>query len=255
MYKPQFSVIIPTFNEENFIHRLLVDLEVQEEMDFEVIVVDGNSSDRTSEVIQGFKGEMKLTFLQMKKNNVSRQRNLGAKMAKGKYLVFLDADVQLNSNFLKLLKSSIKSNKSQFLTTYIRSDSGNFWDEFICMLTNIGSSLAINISKPFVQGYNFILERQLFRRVGGFNPQIVFGEDADLAFRLHKSGVSPIIVPEPKLIYSLRRHRAEGRIKVMWKFAQSTYHQLTFGAIRHKIFDYPMGGGWYKEINSDSQNN
>jgi len=77
MKSPYFSVIIPTLNEEKFLPKLLNDLKRQKEKNFEIIVVDGNSSDKTKEAAEAYKKHFPaFKFLTAKKANVSYQRNL-----------------------------------------------------------------------------------------------------------------------------------------------------------------------------------
>ena len=90
--KPFFSIIIPTLNEEHFLPLLLSDLERQKDKNFEIIIIDGASVDKTREIAKEFSKRLSLTIHEVNKHNVSFQRNIGAKKAKGAYIIFLDAD-------------------------------------------------------------------------------------------------------------------------------------------------------------------
>src|SRR3989344_7060609 len=118
--RPFFSVVIPTLNEEKYLPKLLKCLREQLDKDFEVIVVDGSSDDKTVERAEGVK------IIASKKRNVSYQRNLGAKAARGKWLVFLDADVSIPANYLSEMHNTLILRKDcRFLTTWMRPDSKN----------------------------------------------------------------------------------------------------------------------------------
>jgi GT2 family glycosyltransferase len=105
----KFSIIIPTFNNTNALLLTLTSLELQTfPMDrFEVIVVDdGTFDDATTEAIKNYNPQYKLIYI----SNNSRQgrahtRNVGAKSAQGKYLVFLDADFLVVPEFLNTLST------------------------------------------------------------------------------------------------------------------------------------------------------
>lgn len=99
--KSYFSVIIPTLNEEPNIERLLKSLERQTFKDFEVIIVDGGSRDRTVEIAKKFSAKVHV------KRNLKEfpSRNYGAKVSQGKVLLFLSADVLLPSDALGYLKT------------------------------------------------------------------------------------------------------------------------------------------------------
>ncbi len=247
MKTPFFSIIIPTLNEEKFIGRLLNNLSRQTESDFEVLVVDNQSEDKTQSIVQKYAAKLPLKLLVGRERNVSRQRNLGAAKSRGTYLVFFDADVQIPAQFLKLVHLEIDKYDPSHLTTLTRADTRDFYDETITNFTNLGTQLALIIDKPFVPGFNFIIKRKVFSKIGGFRKDVVHGEDFDLAIRLHEAGFNLMIIKKPRLIYSLRRFREEGRLKVIQKNATSAIHQLTKGSITKEIFEYPMGGGWYKK--------
>jgi glycosyltransferase involved in cell wall biosynthesis len=103
--KPFFSVIIPALNEEKYLPLLLADLTKQTISDFEVIVIDGVSKDKTVEKAKLFKNKLpSLTILTSSVRNVSVQRNMGAQKALGKYLLFNDADNRLPEYFLEGIK-------------------------------------------------------------------------------------------------------------------------------------------------------
>src|SRR3990170_1980898 len=94
-----FSIIIPTLNEEKYLPKLLTNLKNQKEKNFEVIITDGASSDKTKQTTIAFEQKFPLKFFIHEKKNVSYQRNFGARIAKGSYLVFLDADTGIKANF------------------------------------------------------------------------------------------------------------------------------------------------------------
>ena len=97
-----FSVIIPTLNEEKFLPKLLKSLGKQTFRDFEVFVIDGGSEDKTEYVFGKHSKHLPSSkFIHSEVKNVGFQRNLGAKNASGKYLVFLDADVDVEQTFLE----------------------------------------------------------------------------------------------------------------------------------------------------------
>lgn len=101
MNNPYFSVIIPCLNEQYFLPKILINLRAQTFTNFEVIIVDGNSEDKTVKIATKFKDDYPLHIYSTKTRNVSFQRNLGAKKAHGKILIFFDADTQIPKNYLK----------------------------------------------------------------------------------------------------------------------------------------------------------
>ena len=103
MKDPAISVIIPALNEEKYIHIPLEALRHQTFKDFEVIVVDGKSKDRTVQVARKYGAKVIV-----EKSAVSKARNIGARAAKGKLLVFLDGDTKPGKDLLKAYHDRIK---------------------------------------------------------------------------------------------------------------------------------------------------
>lgn len=246
MTAPFFSIIIPTLNEADYIGRLLEDLLEQTETAFEIIVVDGGSQDKTQEKIEQCAHQLPVIYIKSDRANVSRQRNIGARYAKGTYLVFFDADSQIPPKFLSSIRKHLKTSSCDYLTTYIFSDSKNVYDKAIERLINISIEIGSLIDRPFVVGANFIVSKTVFEKIGGFREEVKYAEDYDLAVRLYEKHYTLDILKSPRLVFSLRRYRHEGRLKVLRKNAQAALHVLTRGPITKDLFDYPMGGAIYR---------
>lgn len=99
------SVIIPTYNEEKNIGKLLSDLKNQTYKNFEVIVIDDFSTDKTVEIAKKFGAKIFFSG----KHNLSYSRNLGIKKARGNILVNLDADFRINNKFLEEVNKCFKN--------------------------------------------------------------------------------------------------------------------------------------------------
>ncbi|KJJ85079.1 family 2 glycosyl transferase [Candidatus Omnitrophus magneticus] len=92
MNKPSFSVIIPTYNRKNFIEKCVNSVISQSYDDFEIIIIDDNSTDGTNDLIKNIK-DTRLQYLYNDKNmGVSKSRNLGIRLAKKEFIAFLDSD-------------------------------------------------------------------------------------------------------------------------------------------------------------------
>ena len=101
-----FSIIVPTYNEESDIARTLSALEVLEYEQYEVIVVDGRSHDRTVEIVESYTKRLPYFSLLFEQVNygVSAARNIGIQAARHDVLVILNADVILPPNYLHQLE-------------------------------------------------------------------------------------------------------------------------------------------------------
>lgn len=251
--KPFFSVIIPTLNEEFYLPRLLMSLGEQTYRNFEVIVVDGHSSDRTADKAKKLAGLVpKFTFVRSQKRNVSIQRNMGSKRATGEYLVFFDADVTLPRIFLSAIFRAIKEHQTLFLTTWMKPDSKKSQDELMASIGNFALEVAKAIDRPFAGGFNTIVAKAVFDKVGGFNPRLKISEDHDLAIRTHEMGFPLTILRRPRITFSFRRHRRYGYIPILGKYAQTSLYGLLKKPIMDtSSFEYPMGGHMYSKGKSE----
>ena len=97
----KISVIIPALNEEKYILHSLEGLKKQSFKDFEVIVCDGNSTDRTREIAKKY-----AMVVIEKRKGMAAGRNGGARVAKGDILVFLDADTKPSKDLLKVYSNA-----------------------------------------------------------------------------------------------------------------------------------------------------
>lgn len=247
MNRPFFSIIIPTLNEEFFLPRLLTDLDKQTEKDFEVITVDGSSKDNTRKIVEGFNGKLNIKFYQTKLKNVAIQRNHGASKSLGNYLVFLDADTQINSSFLKKVKKIILKRKGLAFIPYFLPDREYKQYKSLFDLSNILVEFSQNLPKRFSLGGNMVIERNFFNIIGGFNEELFIAEDHELIQRISQWGVEVKFIREAKTYFSLRRMKKEGQIKFFYKYFVSTARRIFSGEIKDKIYDYQMGGQIYNK--------
>lgn len=245
---PFFSIVIPTLNEEINLPILLSSLEKQTFRDFEVIVVDSLSKDKTKEKAFNFKDKFShFIFLETEKcKTVGSARNYGADQGKGKYLVFLDADIKFMPDFLSGVKKHLEKDKVDFLSLWNRSENKKWGGVVIFAILNAAMMLLSKI-KPAVNGVCMIVEKNKFKKIGGFDKEIVFGEDSEFVQRLHASGGKVGIYRIPIIYVSTRRFEKEGFLKSIFKSLSAVIYQNIYGPIKRPIFEYEMGGQYYQK--------
>jgi glycosyltransferase involved in cell wall biosynthesis len=96
---PLVSVIMPAFNAEEYIAEAIESVLIQSYRNFELIVVDDGSTDRTSQVVMSFKDE-KIKYLHKPNGGAASARNMGLKHARGRFIVFLDSDDMMQPDYL-----------------------------------------------------------------------------------------------------------------------------------------------------------
>lgn len=167
------SVIIPTYNEEDEILDCIESLGEQSYSDFEIIVVDDGSTDRTVKRLKNLQKEIEgLRLLEQKHKGPGAARNKGAKKAKGKILVFVDADMTFDEDFLEKLVEPIKKGekKGTFSNEEYVSNWNNLWAR--CWSINEGWEKKRRHPKDYPneqEVFRAILKKE-FEKVGGFDP-------------------------------------------------------------------------------------
>lgn len=240
--RPCFSVVIPTLNEEKWLPALLTDLKNQTYKDFEVIVADGNSEDKTKIVAQNFNKLLpSIKIVNSNVRNVSIQRNSGADHARGKYILFVDADSGLPPAFLSGIKYRVEASQAEIFTTWCQADSQRNADKVITQFLNLFIEASLQTKSPGALGAMIGCEREILKKLKGFNPNVAFGEDGEFVRRGYKKGFRTLIFRDPMFVYSLRRIRKAGTIKSLQKYAK-IYLKTLVGAKIDQKSEYPMGG-------------
>ena len=109
---PKFSVVIPTFNQCNYLAKALKSVIDQSFEDFEIIVIDNYSSDKTSDVVKSFDNSKIIYEKFNNKGIIGASRNLGINKAKGEWIAFLDSDDWWHKNKLEVISKCIDANKN-----------------------------------------------------------------------------------------------------------------------------------------------
>lgn len=173
------SIIITTKNEGKIIAILLDSIKKQTYTKIEVILVDNNSTDNTIEIAKKFQKIKIHTFGPER----SAQRNYGAKISRGKYLFFLDADMELSSDVVKDCVEVFEKGRLSGVVIPEQSIATNFWG----MVKAFERSFYGEKGDPITDAARFF-SRKVFFRVGGYDENITGPEDWDLPDRIREAG-------------------------------------------------------------------
>lgn len=242
----RLSIVIPALNEEYFLPNLLASLANQTKREFEVIVVDGLSSDRTVEVAHSF-GSMlpKLEVLVSNKASLPLQRNLGAKASTGDWLIFIDADSIVLPYFAERIERFIEEQNPTLFTTWFRPDSEVSGDALFTLIANLFVEGSIVFRRPIAPGPLAGIRRDVFDLVGGYNESLTFGEDFEFTQRITARGISLQILRETLYVYSLRRIRRDGKMRFIRLYARGSIVALLMKRNLNNVQSYTMGGQIY----------
>lgn len=210
------SIIIPTLNEEDYIGNLLASLVAQSDQNFEVIIVDGSSKDKTRQACQRFSSIIPSLKIVTCPRGVSRQRNYGEKLAQYERLLFLDADIVLPSTFLKDALIEIENEKASLATCYSWPLSSKMLDYTLYLTQNLGTEISKHII-PAVFGWTIFSTKKLHHKIHGFNQKMHFAEDQDYAQKAVRSKAKFIVLKNTSPYVSIRRLDYEGRFNMIKK--------------------------------------
>jgi glycosyltransferase involved in cell wall biosynthesis len=247
MVKPYLSIIIPCLNEEHFLPKLLDDLNKQSPINFEVIIIDGNSEDKTVQVAQKFKAKYPLHVFSTKTRNVSYQRNLGAEKSHGEVLVFFDADTRIPKQYLYQISHAFQKKHPHFLTTYIKVTSTKPSEKLFAVLSNSIFEIGKVFQTPFCYGAMQAVKRGAFFDIGGYDIKTKFSEDTQLFLKLNEYKYKYLLLKKPCYDYSLRRLEKEGIVKQLTDYIQINLNILFKGYHVPLKVAYKMGGSTYSQ--------
>lgn len=246
---PLFSIIIPTLNEERFLPKLLSSIALQSFTDYEVIISDGNSHDETLKVAKRFSQEVtSLICVKNEKAGLPYQRNQGAKEAKGKWLLFIDADTILLPYCLERLDQLLTEHKDvQHFTPWYAVDGEKSQDALLTLVINGTMEGGLLTKRPAALGPFAGFSRKAFDKVNGYNETLEWGEDNDISRRAYEKGIVLKIFRETLAIYSLRRFKKQGTLNTARVYVQNIFLVLLTKKSPTSVPGYIMGGHLYTE--------
>ena len=218
---PQASVVIPAYNEATYIGRLLEALSKQNFKDFEVIVSDAQSKDGTKEVVGTFRNKLDISFMEAPPRGPAHGRNMGAAKAKGEWLLFLDADDDIDDpDFMETLLDEAASHNWNSASTKMKVK-GSAVEKFATWFNYRYTKLLSHTKHPVAAGWCILTRRNLFEKLNGFNEKIQFGEDYDYVTRAGSEGFG--YTDKTYYYMDLRRARGEGLRFVLKGIANEIY--------------------------------
>jgi glycosyltransferase involved in cell wall biosynthesis len=207
--RPDISVVIPSYNDSTYIDRLLKALTRQKNAEFEVIVSDAKSNDGTKELVNDFKSQLNIQLVESPPKGPAAGRNAGAKLARGEWLLFLDADDDIDDpNFISTLVKEAEKHSWKSASTIMKVRDASFMERFGTWANYRYVKLLSRSKHPVAAGWCILTRRQVFEQNGGFNEKIQFGEDYDYVTRSSRGAFG--FTEKTYYYMDLRRARAEG---------------------------------------------
>lgn len=271
-YTPEISVVITCLNEEQNIRACLQSVQQQTYSgEFEIVVVDGGSTDNTVAIIEGVAGGMDQVRLVVEtKKGTAAGRNGGVRASKAPLIAFIDADCEAPPEWLALLNDhfqQLKKGDETLVavggTNLTPKGSEPFLEAIGLALDSYAGSFNSTQGRQFEENrqvaslatLNVLYDKQKLQRVGCFDESLASeAEDADLNYRLGQAGFSMYFIaqsfvyhkmrPTPKMWlknmfrYGKGRARLLKRYPAMWNL--SFILPLIFGMVMGAVVFTPL---------------
>lgn len=223
--QPKISIIVPAFNEEKCISECIESMNRQQGIarhDYEIIVIDARSTDRTVELAK--KAGADRVIVETQKQTISFARQLGARAARSDIIIQTDADVIAAKNWLlELVVNGLEKAGPDIVAAQGALEpmphGSKMPEQVFCKhVLPVYSKIMTKCHHLPHLGPNFAVRKEAFWKIKGYNTRLVTAEDIDLAHRLLKNGGKILFVPTSLIFISTRRIKKWG----YWKYV--TFH-------------------------------
>ncbi len=184
------SIVIPVYNAEKTLENCIKSVLLQDfSKEYEIIIIDNNSTDKSIEIAKRYP----VKIIKEKKQGPAAARNRGLKIAKGKYVAFLDADCVASNKWLENLYNSFISNSNISCVggKLEPAKPNNLIEEYSAFRKILSQERVFKntpYSPPFLLSANMMIKREIGLKLNGFDENLFIGEDADFCWRIVKSG-------------------------------------------------------------------
>lgn len=197
------SVVIPAFNEERYLPICLGSIISQNypKNDFEIIVVDNNSTDKTAEIANSFGARV----IREERQGNTFAVSTGMKNAKNEIIAMTDADTVASNDWLLEIDKIFQDGKIAAATgtadIATKSKLFNMASEFFY---EVFLKFNYLLGRPHITGFNLVVRRSAYQAVGGIDERFTMSPDVDLGLRIKKVG-KVVFSKKLKVVTSIRR--------------------------------------------------
>lgn len=198
----KYSFIIPVFNRPDEVDELLDSLTKQSLKDFEVVVVEDGSSVKCDNVVKAYENRLNIKYFLKANSGPGQTRNYGVDRAEGEYVLILDSDVVLPTNYLQAVDAELRRQPCDAFGGPDRAHSSfSLMQKAInYAMTSFFTTGGIRggkkkLDKFYPRSFNMGVRREVYLALEGFS-KMRFGEDIDFSTRIFKGGYSCRLFPE-----------------------------------------------------------
>lgn len=224
----KISFIVPLYNEDKVIKACLDSIVSEMKNGDEIIVIDNGSTDNSIKFVKSYNG---IKLFRKPKLTIAGLRNFGARLASGELLAFIDADCIICPNWRINVIDTMSNADVAACGSKYDIPVGARWIEKAWFSQKRKSEGKVN----YINSGNLVVKKDIFIEAGGFNEDLVTGEDAEFGLRLDKANYVIWENPMIKVIHL-------GNPKDIWSFyKKQCWHGLgMFGTMKISFFDKPV---------------
>jgi succinoglycan biosynthesis protein ExoA len=264
--EPSVTIIIPVLNEEEYIRGVIASLiPTHRKIDYELIVVDGGSTDGTSRIVEEMRAQNPRIRLEL---NPARYQsaavNIGARVAKPASDIIIRADchAEYPPDFVDGLVQELQKRDVASVVVPMRTRGSGFLQRAIAAaqnsrLGNGGAAHRTPSSSGYVEhGHHAAFDRKAFLAIGGYDESFTHNEDAEFDIRLKGSGAKIWLCSELCITYFPRRslsalarqyfNHGSGRARTMFKhrYPPKARQLLPLAAFGMNVVSVTLGFGF-----------
>ena len=241
MTTPRLSIVIITLNEEKRLPLLLEDLSAQTWADFEVIHVDSNSNDRTVELSRRLsKNFDRYRVIEMQMRGVSLGRNTGAAAARGRRLLFLDADTRLKAEFLE--NSIAELDKKGADVGIVTMSAENVALRYKAGFAAINAGIFLTSwFFPTAIGACLFSTPQVHKAIDGFDENLSLCEDCNYVLKASRRDRKSVLVLQQRFVFDPRRLEQDGLASTGLVYLRANLRRFFRGELHDQEIPYQFG--------------
>ncbi len=228
----KLSVIVATYNRKHELEELFASFSQQtlSPEQFEVIIVDDGSTDRTDKFIHALKSKLpfSIQYHYQKNKGPGKARTLGMQKAIGDVLIFIDSDCIAPPHYLQTIKAAFeKTEIDAFGGPDKSAEAFSAWDKAVnytmtSFMTTGGlrGSSGKKLARYYPRSFNMGLRREVFEKIGGFGSIYHYGEDIEFSHRIIQTGAKVEYLNDA-YVYHKRRSSPAAFVKQIYKMGKA----------------------------------
>ncbi len=219
----KISVVISAYNEEKSLTKCLDAITNQTfpRQDYEIIVVDNNSKDKTAQIAKSYGARV----IKEERQGNTYAVSTGLNNAQGEIIASTDSDTVVFHNWLEVIYNAFEDKRIVGATgnAYIHSKN-SIVDSLAKIAYEYFLKFNFLIGKAHFSGFNFAVRKSVFDQIGGINEKFIMSPDVDLGLRMNKKG-KVVFLNDMNVVTSFRRWH-DNPLDAVWTYAKGYIYSV-----------------------------